>query len=350
MIGPAVSEGGMDRAEYEERTGEDLSTAERLVSKSADIGLGMLEKLGLPARVVKGLPKGFFQTPEGNPILKRIESMVASGLREGVQEVGQSIARDISTLAIYDPDRKIADSAIEDFTLGGGAGAVFDLAIGLAQQPLRGRKGKAPKPIEEMTEEEVEAEIEERRRFDEAEEQRRQEIDETIAAADIGPQIPVREDPLDPTEIDSELDAEEMASQVILRLGSRMPVGKTFSVETKDGKSFAEFDGEQFGPAIEDPTVAQELSNRLTETSQLLEKSAGVEYIVETSGIEYTEQQADEVRRLGRSIPSPQQRVISAEDANLATGKDVASVINDMMARKKATEESGRTGISFEEA
>ena len=350
MIGPAVSEGGMDRAEYEERTGEDLSTAERLVSKSADIGLGMLEKLGLPARVVKGLPKGFFQTPEGNPILKRIESMVASGLREGVQEVGQSIARDISTLAIYDPDRKIADSAIEDFTLGGGAGAVFDLAIGLAQQPLRGRKGKAPKPIEEMTEEEVEAEIEERRRFDEAEEQRRQEIDETIAAADIGPPIPVREDPLDPTEVDSELDAEEMASQVILRLGSRMPVGKTFSVETKDGKSFAEFDGEQFGPAIEDPTVAQELSNRLTETSQLLERSAGVEYIVETSGIEYTEQQADEVRRLGRSIPSPQQRVISAEDANLATGKDIASVINDMMARKKATEESGRTGISFEEA
>ncbi len=350
MVGPAVSEGGMDRAEYEERTGEDLSTAERLVSKGVDIGLGRLEQLGLPARVVKGLPKGFFQTPEGNPILKRIESMVASGLREGVQEVGQGIARDISTLAIYDPDRKIADSAIEDFTLGGGAGAVFDLAIGLAQQPLRGRKGRAPKPIEEMSDEEVEAEIEERQRFDEAEKRRRERMDETIAAADIGPQIPVREDPLDPTEVDPELDAEEIASQVILRLGSRMPVGKTFSVETEDGKSFAQIDGEQFGPAIEDPTVAQELSNRLTETSQQLEKSAGIEYIVETSGIEYTEQQADEVRRLGRSIPSPQQRVISAEDANLATGKDIASVINDMMARKKATEESGRTGISFEEA
>ena len=131
MIGPAVSEGGMDRAEYEERTGEALSTAERLTAKGADVGLGMLERLGIPTRILKGLPRGFFDRPEANPILRRMESMIASGLQEGVQEVGQGIARDITTLAIYDPDRKIADSVIEDFTLGGGAGAVLDLAIGL---------------------------------------------------------------------------------------------------------------------------------------------------------------------------------------------------------------------------
>ena len=57
MIGPALSEGGMDRAEYEARTGEELSTFERLASKGTDIALGRLEQLGFPSRVLRGLPK-----------------------------------------------------------------------------------------------------------------------------------------------------------------------------------------------------------------------------------------------------------------------------------------------------
>ena len=343
MIGPAVSEGGMDRAEYEERTGEALSTAERLTAKGADVGLGMLERLGIPTRILKGLPRGFFDRPEANPILRRMESMIASGLQEGVQEVGQGIARDITTLAIYDPDRKIADSVIEDFTLGGGAGAVLDLAIGLAQTPLRGRKGRAPKPIEEMTEEEVAREEELRETKELGEQARRAEMDATVGAADIGPQLPpeVREDPIDPTAVDANLPVEQMAGQVVTRLGSRLPVAKTFSVGSMDNKFYAEVDGEQFGPALEDPTVAQELSNRLTEASRQLGKRAEVEYIVENSGIEYTGQQAAEVRRLGRAIPSPQERIIRAEDANEAVGRDIASAIN----RQKADRGEAETEV-----
>lgn len=340
MIGPAVSEGGMDRAEYEERTGEALSTAERLTAKGADVGLGMLERLGIPSRILKGLPRGFFDTPEANPFLRRIESMVASGLQEGVQEVGQGIARDLTTLAIYDPDRKIADSVMDDFTLGGGAGAVLDLAIGLAQTPLKGRKGRAPKPIEEMTEEEIADEEAIRERFEQAEQARRADMDQTLGAVDIGPQMPpeVREDPIDPTAVDTSLPVEDMAGQVVTRLGSRLPVGKMFGVGSLDNQFFAEIDGEQFGPALDDPTVAQELANRLTDASQTLAKRSGVEYVVESSGIEYTEQQAEEVRRLGRSIPSPQERIISAEDANLATGRDIASVINQQKADRGEAE------------
>ena len=343
MIGPAVSEGGMDRAEYEERTGEALSTAERLTAKGADVGLGMLERLGIPTRILKGLPRGFFDRPEANPILRRMESMIASGLQEGVQEVGQGIARDITTLAIYDPDRKIADSVIDDFTLGGGAGAVLDLAIGLAQTPLRGRKGRAPKPIEEMTEEEVADEQELRETKELGEQARRAEMDATIGAADIGPQLPpeVREDPIDPTAVDANLPVEQMAGQVVTRLGSRLPVAKTFGVGSMDNKFYAEIDGEQFGPALEDPTVAQELSNRLTEASRQLGKRAEVEYIVENSGIEYTGQQAAEVRQLGRAIPSPQERIIRAEDASEAIGRDIASVIN----RQKADRGEAETEV-----
>ena len=350
MIGPAVSEGGMDRAEYEERTGEALSTAERLTAKGADVGLGMLERLGIPTRILKGLPRGFFDRPEANPFLQRIESMIISAGQEGVQEVGQGIARDLTTLAIYDPDRKIADSVMEDFTLGGGAGAVLDLAIGLAQTPLKGRKGRAPKPIGEMTEEEIAREQELREEEELEEQKRRRQMDRGVIVSDeapavageIGPQLPeVREDPLDPTLVDSALPVEDMTAQVVRRLGSRLPVGKTFSVGSLDNRFFAEVDGEQYGPAVDDPTVAQELSNRLTATSQQLAKGANIEYIVENSGIEYTEQQGQEVRQLGRFIPSPQDRIISAEDANLATGRDIASVIN----RQKADRGDAETEV-----
>ena len=340
MIGPAVSEGGMDRAEYEERTGEALSTAERLTAKGADVGLGMLERLGIPTRILKGLPRGFFDKPEANSILRRMESMIASGLQEGVQEVGQGIARDITTLAIYDPDRKIADSVMDDFALGGGAGAVLDLAIGLAQTPLKGRRGGAPKPIEEMTEEEIAEEQSRRDRFDQSERERREDMDATMGAADVGPQLPpeVREDPIDPTAVDATLPVEQMAGQVVTRLGSRLPVAKTFGVGSMDNKFYAEIDGEQFGPALEDPTVAQELSNRLTEASRQLGRNAEVEYVVENSGIEYTGQQAAEVRQLGRAIPSPQERIIRAEDANEAVGRDIASVINRQKADRGEAE------------
>ena len=339
MIGPAVSEGGADRAEYEERTGEALSTAERLTAKGADVGLGMLERLGIPTRILKGLPRGFFDTPQANPILRRMESMIASGLQEGVQEVGQGIARDIATLAIYDPDRKIADSVMDDFTLGGGAGAVLDLAIGLAQTPLKGRKGRAPKPIEDMTEEEIADEQRLRAEKDAEEQARRGGLDATLEA-EGAEEVPsdIGEDPIDPTLVDATLPVEEIAGQVVTRLGSRLPVGKVFSVGSLDNQSFAEVDGEQFGPVFDDPVLAQELSNRLTGASQELAKSAQVEYLVENSGIEYTEQQADEVRRLGRSIPSPQERIISAEDANLATGKDIARVINRQQADRGEAE------------
>jgi hypothetical protein len=142
MIGPSVSEGGMDRAEYEARTGEELSTFERLASKGTDIALGRLEQFGFPARVLRGLPKGHFLTPEGSKLLNRMEDVLRQGVREGAQESMQSIARDMTTLAIYDEDRKIGESAIEDFQLGGGAGAIFELVLGSVAN--RGPKAKAP--------------------------------------------------------------------------------------------------------------------------------------------------------------------------------------------------------------
>ena len=63
-----------------------------------------------------------------------MEDVLRQGVREGAQESMQSIARDMTTLAIYDEDRKIGESAIEDFQLGGGAGAIFEFSAGFCCQ------------------------------------------------------------------------------------------------------------------------------------------------------------------------------------------------------------------------
>lgn len=127
--GFGLTTGAKEREAAEER-GIDISEGQEALAKLSDAGIGSLEAFGLPFRVFRGLPKGFFKSEVGKGFQDRIESMIAGGLQEGIQEAGAGIARDIAALNIYDPDRQVADSAIEDFTVGGIAGGVLDLALG----------------------------------------------------------------------------------------------------------------------------------------------------------------------------------------------------------------------------
>lgn len=297
MTGPAVSEGGMDRARFEAETGDELSTYERLASKGADVALGQLERFGIPARIMKGLPKGFMKTD--NVLAQRIQSMVASGLTEGVQEVGQGIARDLSTLAIYDENRKIGDSAVEDFTLGGGAGAFFDAVIGAVQMPIGGRKARAPKPIGEMTPEEVELEQQNR---DELDRTRYQQAAELTREQEPGPmpQAPAPVDPLATSLVNPDLSADEITSEVIKRLNEQdlvapytdggeggVPTTEPFVVSREDGgKFYVEQNGLQVGPLMSDPMKATDVMIALNKTSADLRKQADVEYAVDTMKFE----------------------------------------------------------------
>jgi len=342
MIGPSVSEGGMDRAEYEARTGEELSTFERLASKGTDIALGKLEQFGFPTRVLKGLPKGHFLTPEGSKYLNRMEDVLRQGVREGAQESMQSIARDMTTLAIYDEDRGIGESAVEDFQLGGGAGAIFELVLGSVAS--RGPKAKAPTEMEGLTEEEISQEQERREKTAKDEAERRRGMDETVSAGTgerfTGPAVPdeIRKDPLDTTQLDPDRDLDVVADDIIRVSGSRLPVDAQFNVKTEGRKSFVEQNGEQFGPAFDDPLSAQELANRLTGTSQQLRKTAEIDYIVDNAGLEYDNIQSDEAKQLGRAVLSDSERVISVADANLATGRDIGSAINRSRIKQKESE------------
>jgi hypothetical protein len=337
MTGPAVSEGGMDRARFEAETGDELSTYERLASKGADVALGQLERFGIPARIIKGLPKGFMKTD--NVLAQRIQSMVASGLTEGVQEVGQGIARDLSTLAIYDENRKIGDSAVEDFTLGGGAGAFFDAVIGAVQMPMGGRKAKAPKPIGEMTPEEVEVEQQKRDALDRT---RYQQAAQLTREQEPGPmpQAPAPVDPLATSLVNPDLSADEITNEVIKRLNEQdlvapytdggeggVPTTEPFVVSREDGgKFYVEQNGLQVGPLMSDPMKATDVMIALNKTSADLRKQADVEYAVDT--IDYAETPSaigsptrpsrDRMIDFASAIPSPDERVITAEQAESA--------------------------------
>lgn len=127
--GFGLTTGAKEREAAEER-GIDISEGQEALAKLSDAGIGSLEAFGLPFRVFRGLPKGFFKSEVGKGFQDRIESMIAGGLQEGIQEAGAGIFRDMAALGIYDPDRQVADSAIEDFTVGGIAGGVLDLALG----------------------------------------------------------------------------------------------------------------------------------------------------------------------------------------------------------------------------
>ena len=274
FIGQSVSEGGEERP-------EDLTTFQRLADKGGDIGLALLEPLGLD-RVVRGVPKGFFQSPEGNPFLRRIESMLRSGIAEGVQETAQGIARDLKALAIYDPDREIADSAVEDFTLGGGAGAFFDFAINAAMGGnRRTRKVEAPKEITEPTEDQIAEEERARAEKLEQEAARVATKDAELAAAAREPSaVPDRMSSL---AIDPELDTEEIVTEIQRR--QSVPAGAMFEVEGRDGTYIVSQNGNQFGPAMKDPIKAQEVKARLSEESDNLRVDAVIDaHIAETGG------------------------------------------------------------------
>ena len=91
--------------------------------------------------------------------------MVISGLSEGTQEAAQGHTERYHHQGIYDPDRAIADSVVEDFQLGGGAGALFDFIISsVTGGNRRTPKVDAPEEIRPPTDEEIEAESEARAR------------------------------------------------------------------------------------------------------------------------------------------------------------------------------------------
>ena len=273
--------------------GIEISDTQKTLSKASDIAIGALEVAGVPLKILRGLPKRWEDTPEGGVLMRRLRSAVAGGFREGTQEAISGIARDISASSIYDPDRPIGDSVVDDFAVGAGAGGIFDFAFSLATGKYKRRAPDDPPEIREPTPEEAEAEKEARVREEErAEAYKDQEVEAARATervqqdlvgpptretAEQGVVIPgrserLREDyqygrdlgrpeyGLNP----DESTAERIANRIATRLGSSMPLGVSFD-PTKERITA---DGVEYGPVIKDEQKRQEVANRLTSRSQ----------------------------------------------------------------------------------
>jgi hypothetical protein len=321
--------------------GVDISETQKNLSKASDVAIGALEVAGVPLKILRGLPKGWEDTPEGGVLMRRLRSAVAGGFREGTQEAISGIARDISASSIYDPDRQIGDSVADDFAVGAGAGGIFDFAFSLATGKYKRRAPDAPPEIKEPTPEEAEAERAARVREEEkAEAFKDQEIaaakeaqrvqeglvgPPTAETAEQGLVIPgrseqLREDfqygrDLDQPEYGLNIEkstAERIASRIATRLGSNMPLGVTFDPK----KDRITADGAEYGPAIKDEQKRQEVANRLTSRGQ--RRQAAVEAITPLAE-SYSQNTADlqrEVRGLEVETKTLN-RAVNVEEAEL---------------------------------
>jgi len=273
--------------------GVDISETQKNLSKASDVAIGALEVAGVPLKILRGLPKGWEDTPEGGVLMRRLRSAVAGGFREGTQEAISGIARDISASSIYDPDRQIGDSVVDDFAVGAGAGGIFDFAFSLATGKYKRRAPDAPPEIKEPTPEEAEAERAARVREEEkAEAFKDQEIaaakeaqraqeglvgPPTAETAEQGMVVPGRSEELieeyqygrDLAQPEYGLNLEEstperIAQRIAIRLGSNLPSDVKFDAS----KERIAVDGVGYGPAIKDEKKRQEVANRLTAKSR----------------------------------------------------------------------------------
>jgi hypothetical protein len=284
--------GAEERQQAMER-GVEISETQKNLAKASDVAIGALEVAGVPFRILRGLPKGFEDTPEGGVLMRRLRSAVAGGFAEGTQEAISGIARDIAASSIYDPDREIASSVVDDFAVGAGAGGIFDFAFSLATGRYKRKAPDAPPEIQEPTPEEAEAEREARVREEEkaeqfkeqevalAQEAERVEADltgpPTEEVAEQGMVVPGRSEQLiesyrygrDLARPEYGLDVEQatperVARRIVTRLGQNMPMGATFDAS----KERITADGVEYGPIIRDEQKRQEVANRLTAKSQ----------------------------------------------------------------------------------
>ena len=347
--------GAEERRQAEDR-GIEISEGQEALSKASDIAIGALETFGMPFRVLRGLPKDWENTPQGSVLMQRLRSALKGAGREGIQEVVSSVARDMSALAIYDPERPIGESAADEFIVGAGAGGIFDFAFSLATGRYKRKGPPDPKEITEPTEGEAAEELRLREAQEVERERRRQAgIDAGEPASDLeqleegpptpelaariqqeGVQIPDRSEQarqqylygldLDQPQYELNIDASDaqtITDRIASRLSDRLPLGMEFDATSETIRvddPTAESGFRQVGPRIRDEQKRQEVANRLTETSRRLKQDAETEYRITEAGVEYNPRQVEEIRRLGRDLPSTEARVLTADEINEATG------------------------------
>jgi len=127
-----ISEQG-DRIEQARQLGEEVSPFREFAAETAG-GLIGLTELFAPDRLLRKITKSDGEVLD---VAARIRSALGTGTVEAVQETMASIMQDAVARGLYSDEIPIGDSMFDDFTVGGGTGAIADLLV-------RGFTGRRP--------------------------------------------------------------------------------------------------------------------------------------------------------------------------------------------------------------
>ncbi len=176
---PLGVSGQGDRLEQARVLGEEVSPFQEFLAETAG-GLIGLSELYAPDRLLRKITKADGEVLD---VAARIRSALTTGTAEAIQETMASIAQDAVARGVYSDEVPIGESMYDDFTVGGGTGAIADLLI----RGFVGRRPIANKYALDLETEAVE-ESNEKEIFE-----KRKELDEEIQTT--GPAI-VREEDL----------------------------------------------------------------------------------------------------------------------------------------------------------
>ena len=145
-------------AEYEEDTGEDVSTGKELLGLAGAFTVGLSEaapvgRLGRRAGKMIGLRRGVAKTSEEiaeELLISKLPQTIGGiarsagrqALEEGAQEAFQGFSNSAIARVLYDDDAMsgVVGAAYKEALLGGEVGAIADLTMSLVSQAVGGRR------------------------------------------------------------------------------------------------------------------------------------------------------------------------------------------------------------------
>jgi len=183
------------RMKARERAGQDIEIGDRNLALALSIPVGISEFIPI-GRIFGGMkrsdvsPEEFFAYQE---ILKR---GFRSAGEEGLQEAGAGVLQDLIERGVYNPDAAIGETWASEFGYGAGAGAVFSLALNIANRKsaIHGKSGDPDDLIKELPDDQLSEVAKEENLENVAKQENENEID----AFNAGKEIPLKSDLSEP--------------------------------------------------------------------------------------------------------------------------------------------------------
>lgn len=301
-LGATMTAGaGAQRVQQAREQGIEVSeeTEDKAVMWNALIGLSEVAPV---EKILRGLPADVLNQPFMKSFWPRLSNALGSGSVEAVQEVTSGLAQDVVEKKLYNPDLPVGQTAWDDLTLGGAAGATADLLL----NAMAGRR------ITGITAEQ--RELEKKRRADEK--LRLDEIATREFPTEPAPQLPYL------PEVQS--DDPVVAARALIDQNQTL-IDTTFtSLETlEDGTTqpglvVRDARGNIIGEPFKTPQEAGIFAAALNERAKDETVDQAIELAVDQSDAEYAPGERLRLRSIGRRLFHPGENNFTRNQVNYA--------------------------------